>query len=43
MREGLLGQFSLARQQMDRATGREIEGGEGGEVVDEKETPGADW
>ena len=33
MREGLLGQFSLAKEQLDRVEGREIEGGEGGEGV----------
>lgn len=32
MREGLLGQFSLAKEQMDWAEGRGIEAGEAGDV-----------
>lgn len=35
MREGLLGKFSLAKEQMDWAEGRRIEDGEGGEAVDD--------
>lgn len=35
MREGLLGQFSLAKEQMDRAEGRATMDGDAGEAVDE--------
>lgn len=40
MREGRLGQFSLAQAQIDRAEGRVREDGDTGEAVDDIGEPG---
>lgn len=40
MREGLLGRFSLAKEQIDRAEGRVREDGDTGEAVDDAGVPG---
>ena len=40
MSEGLLGQFSLAKEQMDRAEKRVKEDGDAGEAIDDPGAPG---